>query len=1222
MEPDSDRSQSEPVTTTGLAQSTRSTESASFLVPAEAPAARPDPSSYTGPGAAAAGSTKPDITSPAASLGTPFNGALQPAETKAVNQGSLLEEVSASVPDAPNPEPPKPVSRSRIVGLGLLTFGIVAAVLIGLRVELNKSHAQEARFSSPSEQIKPQQLQTTSLSKQLGTAQTTNAVTVNGQLQVTSSLVLQPSTLTGPAVTGQMYYNSATNLLAYYNGKQYVTLQGGGNTYITNVAGNTTNITNITNTSGGGFTGTGTPGVLTLFASSSTLGNSLLVQNGNAVSIGSNSISVGTGSGLATIQGGNGGVSMVTTSNASGSSGDITIQSGASATTASGNVTVDTGTNTINGMQVADYGFETGLEGGFNTGGVGTYTLAQDCTVAHTGGCSMNITGSDFSGGGNWVFAPQQSVTEFPVTPGHHYVFSFWVKAASTSSEVLAQISNDTPCGINAGQFDNSSTWTHMTWNCTVPAGYTHFGFQVGFVAQLSQTHYFDDITATDISSSSSTAALNLGATNAQAVTIGNQNETGATTILGGTGIDINSGLSTLTASGGSVGVTSGSSISLAGGAGNVTITTADATNTSGDIVIESGASSTTAAGNIVVDTGSNFVSGTVAMDYTFEDGVDALVPWTNGTAAQNCTVARTGSCSLAVTGTNFWGIITNGNDATYIVPITAGHHYNVSAWVRAATGSTSLTGALMFNVGNFDTHYLQFPTTNTSTTGWTQMTVTGIAPAGATEGTFRFGGATNATSNGTQYIDDVVVTDLSSGSASSELDLGSSNAQAITIGNMNETEATTIDGGSGITMNAGAANIAINGGAISVNGSGASSIGTNTGSLTLGAGGGAGGGVIVQTQADTTTAFQVQGAGTNLLTVDSTDKTISLGVGGGSALGYAGVGNFAGGGSGINGMYAQKLTTTSAGTVTSMSAYLVSAQGAPNNQFQFAIYSDNSNAPGTYIASSTIGNQTSDGWYTLPITATLTANTTYWLVHWQNSNFNGSNDAFTFISHSGAASYYNQVAWQSGTNNGFPTTFPTTGPNASVGSGALASMYASFASSGPALTLGSTGQLTQSGAALFQDPTDSAASFQIQNSFGNALFTADTADMNITVSKLIVAGDITVNGHIVTGGSTPTIAAGAASCTTPTVAVTGTDTSGTVTITTGSGCSGGGTLATISFSSTYANPPNVTLTPANAAAAGLQYYNGNTAVGSFTVDTNTTPSGATAYKWHYWAAQ
>lgn len=160
--------------------------------------------------------------------------------------------------------------------------------------------------------------------------------------------------------------------------------------------------------------------------------------------------------------------------------------------------------------------------------------------------------------------------------------------------------------------------------------------------------------------------------------------------------------------------------------------------------------------------------------------------------------------------------------------------------------------------------------------------------------------------------------------------------------------------------------------------------------------------------------------------------------------------------------------------------------------------------------------------------------------------------------------------------------------------------------------------QVTTAGNAFVQNSSTTA--FAVQNSSGTALFTADTTNMTVTVTRLVVTANLVVNGHIVSGGSTPTIAAGAAACTTPTVSVSGTDTSGTITVTTGTGCGATGKLATVTFSSAFGAAPRITMTPAGASGAALQAYvdSATTSTTTFDLGTATAPANSTTYKWYY----
>jgi fibronectin-binding autotransporter adhesin len=128
-----------------------------------------------------------------------------------------------------------------------------------------------------------------------------------------------------------------------------------------------------------------------------------------------------------------------------------------------------------------------------------------------------------------------------------------------------------------------------------------------------------------------------------------------------------------------------------------------------------------------------------------------------------------------------------------------------------------------------------------------------------------------------------------------------------------------------------------------------------------------------------------------------------------------------------------------------------------------------------------------------------------------------------------------------------------------------------------------------------------------------------------LTVSGLTTVQDIEVNGHIVTGGGTPTIAAGTGLCTGATTSISGTDTTGLITLTTPAGCSASGDLAGVTFNKAFGGPPHITLTPANASSASLSTYvdSDTTSATGFDIATlPTTNNSPTTYKWYYQVIQ
>ncbi|WP_345707584.1 Ig-like domain-containing protein [Kitasatospora paranensis] len=97
-------------------------------------------------------------------------------------------------------------------------------------------------------------------------------------------------------------------------------------------------------------------------------------------------------------------------------------------------------------------------------------------------------------------------------------------------------------------------------------------------------------------------------------------------------------------------------------------------------------------------------------------------------------------------------------------------------------------------------------------------------------------------------------------------------------------------------------------------------------------------------------------------------------------------------------------VTGSTGGTVTGISVYVAAVGAAPNNQYQVAVYADASGKPGALVASSSSGTLTANAWNTLPLTATLSANTAYWLAY----NSNGTSAAVNNLKYtSGGTSGY-----------------------------------------------------------------------------------------------------------------------------------------------------------------------------------------------------------------------
>ncbi|HXH26439.1 MAG TPA: hypothetical protein VNG90_00925, partial [Candidatus Acidoferrum sp.] len=153
---------------------------------------------------------------------------------------------------------------------------------------------------------------------------------------------------------------------------------------------------------------------------------------------------------------------------------------------------------------------------------------------------------------------------------------------------------------------------------------------------------------------------------------------------------------------------------------------------------------------------------------------------------------------------------------------------------------------------------------------------------------------------------------------------------------------------------------------------------------------------------------------------------------------------------------------------------------------------------------------------------------------------------------------------------------------------------------------------------------SDSTTAFQIQNSQGASLLTADTTNMAIKVKALQVIGTLTVDGHIVTGGSTPTVAANVALCSgTISAVVDGNDTSGTITITAASGCViPVSRIATLYFATPYTSKPRVVISANNLASAQALGFAGDAVASGFSLSLGASTAVDGGYSWNYFVTQ
>lgn len=683
-------------------------------------------------------------TDPASPAPQPLDNSLQsetisgPTFGQSPVKGEVLgQEVLA-------PKPPRHIPWTRIAGILLLIIGLSVGTFVALHFikVSNKPVASEEASSK----IKTQDVQLANLSQQLEASSAQSAkLTVNGQLLVGNSLVLQPTSQPNNPLSGQIYYDQNNNNLAFYNGSQFINLLGSTvNTQIINSPViNTTNVTNIVNAAGG-VTAKGTPGTIAMFTASG-LGDSQIAQSGATINVGStgttdtvaleaanlqlgssnadHTIQLGSGNGVqnvtvgsqsasssTTIQGGTGNVA-ISTGAVSGVSGNVSITTGDSSTTAAGNITIDNGHSVIAGELIEDKTFETGLD---NMNAWFGDTVAQSSAQAHSGTYSLAASVN----AANWGII--ETLPGVSVTAGHQYYFSMWVRAGSTSRTISASaVWNGAPGTVALTPVnDNSTGWTEITGLGVAPGGATSVYLRAQSIGTAGEVHYFDDMTVTDLSSSSSAAVINIGNTNAKIITIGNANQIGATTINGGSGINLNSGAAGITLTGGVMSITGTAPSTIATTSGALTLSS-EATASwgvgtagaglGGDLTLHAGRGGTDGnnnGGNLFLQGGAPNGTGTIGSVIVKPQADSSNAFQIQKSAGTPFFVADSSNMTIDVTGTDTAYATLHLGDAhikaTQTTPpsIAAPTNCGTGATAAITAGSTDTAGSFTITTG------------------------------------------------------------------------------------------------------------------------------------------------------------------------------------------------------------------------------------------------------------------------------------------------------------------------------------------------------------------------------------------------------------------------------------------------------------------------------------------------------------------------------------------
>lgn len=155
---------------------------------------------------------------------------------------------------------------------------------------------------------------------------------------------------------------------------------------------------------------------------------------------------------------------------------------------------------------------------------------------------------------------------------------------------------------------------------------------------------------------------------------------------------------------------------------------------------------------------------------------------------------------------------------------------------------------------------------------------------------------------------------------------------------------------------------------------------------------------------------------------------------------------------------------------------------------------------------------------------------------------------------------------------------------------------------------------LLVTGTTRLQGPTVMSQLLSVNNNanISGSLSVGGTLSVNsLHASSLVLDSNLTVGGHIITGGSAPAVFRGSLGQN-GTVSISGNDASGTIAVNVGAG-GGSGTLVSVTFRHGYTNTPHVVVTPigtwpgnyyVNRSSSGFSIaVSGSIGVGSYAFD-------------------
>jgi cytoskeletal protein CcmA (bactofilin family) len=160
---------------------------------------------------------------------------------------------------------------------------------------------------------------------------------------------------------------------------------------------------------------------------------------------------------------------------------------------------------------------------------------------------------------------------------------------------------------------------------------------------------------------------------------------------------------------------------------------------------------------------------------------------------------------------------------------------------------------------------------------------------------------------------------------------------------------------------------------------------------------------------------------------------------------------------------------------------------------------------------------------------------------------------------------------------------------------------------------LAARGQLLVAGQSNFQGTVTMSQLLTVNNNLnvaGSVAVGGSLSVGNFHTSSLVVDSTLTIGGHVITRGNSPSMSRGSGLRATDTAAISGNDASGTVSVNVGTG-SISGIVAFVSFRSNYSNTPHVVVTAVGPGASDV--YVNRTASG-FSIGVGSLSTGGHAF--------